>query len=117
MLINIHNNLLLKIQKNIFQNINIFLNIFFGEKNISISSQVFIVNIYTNIYLNIHCKYLHEYSNNIRLGYQKKDALATLAMLTLPLAGMTKMFLSSLFWVPKVRWSACIQPGLRVYQV
>ena len=23
-----------------------------------------------NIYLNIHCEYLHEYSNNIRPGYQ-----------------------------------------------
>ena len=69
-----------------------------------------------NIYLNIHCKYLHEYSNNIRSGYQRNTP-ATLAVLTLPLAGMTKIFSSSLFWVPEVRLTACIQPGLRVYQV
>ena len=44
----------MNIQKNISQNKNIFLNILFGEINISISSQIFIVNIYMNIYLNIH---------------------------------------------------------------
>ena len=46
--------LLLNIQKNISQNINIFLNILFGEINISNSSQIFFVNVYMNIYQNIH---------------------------------------------------------------
>ena len=59
----------MNIQKNISLNINIFLNILFGETNISVS-QIFIVNIYTNIYLNIHCEYLYEYSHEIRQGYQ-----------------------------------------------
>ena len=52
-------------------------------------------------------KYLFKYSNNIRSDYQR-NAPATLAVLTLPLAGMTKMFSSSLFGYPK--WG-----GLPVY--
>ena len=55
MLINIYYiKIAIEYSKNIFQNPNIFWNILFGEINLSISSQIFIANIYMNIYLNIH---------------------------------------------------------------
>ena len=72
---------------------------------------------FMNLFVSSFAYFIEDYFSRHLIDFGARSAQATLAVLTLPLAGMTKMFSSSLFWVPEVRRTACIQPGLRVYQV
>ena len=70
-----------------------------------------------NLFVSFFAYFIEDYFSPHLIDFGARSAQATLAVLTLPLAGMTKMFSSSLFGVLEVRQTACIQPWLRVYQV